>query len=125
MSAPANLRFAASHEWITTGDAVATVGISEHAQSELGDVVYLELPSVGRVVKAKEAVAVVESVKAASDIYAPVDGEIVEVNAKAAGETSLVNTAPYGDGWLFKLKVADASQVEALMDEAAYLGQIG
>jgi glycine cleavage system H protein len=115
------LRFARSHEWITPGSAIATVGISAHAQAELGDVVYLELPEVGRIVKAEEAVAVVESVKAASDIYAPVDGEIVEVNTAAASETSLVNTAPYEGGWLFKIKISDPSQVDALMTEAAYL----
>jgi glycine cleavage system H protein len=115
------LRFARSHEWITPGSVIATVGISEHAQAELGDVVYLELPAMGRVVKAAEAVAVIESVKAASDIYAPVDGEIVEVNTAAADDTSLVNTAPYEGGWLFKLKVSDPAQVEALMTEADYL----
>jgi glycine cleavage system H protein len=119
------LRFARSHEWITPASAIATVGISEHAQAELGDVVYLELPDVGRIVKAEEAVAVVESVKAASDIYSPVDGEIVEVNTAAADDTSLVNTAPYEGGWLFKIKVSNPAQVEALMSEAAYLEFVG
>ncbi len=119
------LRFARSHEWITPGSAIATVGISEHAQAELGDVVYLELPDVGRVVKAEEAVAVVESVKAASDIYSPVDGEIVEVNTAATNETSLVNTAPYEGGWLFKIKVSNPAQIEAMMTEAAYLEFVG
>src|SRR6188474_3071610 len=104
MSAPANTRFTATHEWILSGEEVATVGISEHAQAELGDIVYIELPAAGRVVAAKEAVAVIESVKAASDIYAPVAGEIVEVNAEVAANTSLVNSDPYGAGWLFKIK---------------------
>ena len=119
------LRFARSHEWITPATEIATVGISEHAQAELGDVVYLELPEVGRVVKAEEAVAVVESVKAASDIYSPVDGEIVEVNTAATNDTSLVNTAPYEGGWLFKIKPSNPAQVEALLTEAAYLEFVG
>lgn len=121
MPASSELRYATSHEWITPSEAIATVGISDHAQQELGDVVYLELPEVGRVVQAKEAVAVVESVKAASDIYSPVDGEIVEINSAAADDTTLVNTSPYEQGWLFKIKVTDPAQVEALLTEAAYL----
>jgi glycine cleavage system H protein len=125
MPAPANARFTASHEWILSGESPAPVGISEHAQAELGDVVYIELPAVGRVVEAKEAVAVIESVKAASDIYAPVAGEIVEVNAEVAANTSLVNTDPYGAGWLFKIKPANAADADALMDEAAYTAIAG
>ena len=124
MPASSELRYAATHEWITPGVAIATVGISDHAQQELGDVVYLELPEVGRIVHAKEAVTVIESVKAASDIYAPVDGEIVEVNTAAADDTSLVNQSPYENGWLFKIKVNDPTQVDALMTEAAYLDLI-
>jgi glycine cleavage system H protein len=120
MSAPANTRFTASHEWILAGEEITPVGISEHAQAELGDIVYIELPAVGRTVAAGEPVAVIESVKAASDIYAPVAGEIVEVNAAAAAETGLVNTDPYGAGWLFKIKVANVADGSALMDEAAY-----
>jgi glycine cleavage system H protein len=124
MPSPSELRFATTHEWITPGVEIATVGISDHAQAELGDVVYLELPEVGRVVQAKEAVTVIESVKAASDIYAPVDGEIIEVNSAAADDTSLVNSSPYENGWLFKIKVADPAQVDALLTEAAYLEHI-
>jgi glycine cleavage system H protein len=120
MPAPANARFTATHEWILAGESPSSVGISEHAQAELGDVVYIELPAVGRVVAAKEAVAVIESVKAASDIYAPVAGEIVEVNVEVSGNTGLVNSDPYGAGWLFKIKPANPADVEALMDEAAY-----
>ena len=124
MSAPSNARFTASHEWILAGEEIAAVGISEHAQAELGDVVYIELPTPGRVVAAREAVAVIESVKAASDIYAPVAGEIVEVNPNVAGETSLVNTDPYGAGWLFKIKPANPADADALMDEAAYRASV-
>jgi glycine cleavage system H protein len=120
MPAPANTRFTATHEWILSSQSPSPVGISEHAQAELGDVVYIELPAVGRVVAAKEAVAVIESVKAASDIYAPVAGEIVEVNAEVSGNTGLVNTDPYGAGWLFKIKPANPADVDALLDEAAY-----
>lgn len=125
MPAPANARFTASHEWILAGEEIAAVGISEHAQAELGDIVYIELPTPGRVVEAREAVAVIESVKAASDIYAPVAGEIVEVNGAVSGETSLVNTDPYGAGWLFKIKPANPADVDALMDEATYSSTAG
>jgi glycine cleavage system H protein len=125
MPAPSELRYSPTHEWITPGVEIATVGITDHAQMELGDVVYLELPEVGRVVQAKEAITVVESVKAASDIYAPVDGEIVEVNTAAASDTSLVNTSPYEDGWLFKIRVSNPAQLDALLDEAAYTAQHG
>lgn len=125
MSAPANTRFTASHEWILPGEDAAVVGISDHAQAELGDVVYIELPAPGRIVAAKEAVAVIESVKAASDIYAPVSGEITAVNDAVTAETSLVNSDPYGAGWLFKIKPANPADSEALLDEAAYLAQAG
>ena len=124
MTAPAHTRFASSHEWIEDGQAIAAVGISHHAQAELGDIVYIELPAVGRVVAAKEAVAVIESVKAASDIYSPVAGEIVEVNAAAAADSGTVNSDPYGAGWLFKIKIANPAEVSALMDETAYLGSL-
>lgn len=125
MPAPSNARFAKSHEWILTGEAESPVGISEHAQAELGDVVYIELPEVGRTVTAGESVAVIESVKAASDIYAPVSGEITSVNNAAAAETSLVNSDPYGAGWLFKITPSDSSELETLLNESAYLAQAG
>lgn len=124
MPAPSHARFTASHEWILSGTDAAAVGISDHAQAELGDVVYIELPAVGRTVSAKEPVAVIESVKAASDIYAPVAGEIVEVNTEVAGNTGLVNTDPYGAGWLFKIRPANPADVDALMDEAAYTASV-
>ena len=125
MTAPANTRFTASHEWILAGEEYATVGISEHAQAELGDVVYIELPAPGRIVAAKEPVAVIESVKAASDIYAPVAGEIVAVNGEVSGNTGLVNTEPYGAGWLFKIRPSNPADLDALMSEADYLASIG
>jgi glycine cleavage system H protein len=124
MSAPANARFARSHEWITAGSPHATVGISDHAQKELGDVVYLELPKPGRKVKAGESIAVIESVKAASDIYAPVSGEITEVNAAAAADASLVNSDPYGAGWLFRIAPDNTAEIEALLPEADYLASL-
>ena len=125
MSAPSTARFAKSHEWILTGESESPVGISDHAQAELGDVVYIELPAVGRIVTAGESVAVIESVKAASDIYAPVSGEITAINDAVTAETSLVNSDPYGAGWLFKVKPADPAEVNALLDETAYLAQAG
>lgn len=116
--APANLRYRESHEWIDP--ATGSVGITDHAQAELSDVVYVELPKVGAQVKAGDQVAVVESVKAASDIYSPVAGEIIEVNTSLPDNPALLNTDPFGAGWIFKLKVADAASVETLMDAAAY-----
>lgn len=123
---PDHLKYADSHEWIDpTNPEVAPVGISDHAQDEIQDVVYLELPEVGRVVEKGEAIAVVESVKSANDIYAPVGGEIVEINEPLGEAPELINTDPYGDGWIFKLKIADASELEALDDAAAYSAKIG
>ena len=123
MSAPSNTRFAKSHEWILTGETESPVGISEHAQAELGDVVYIELPAIGRQVKAGESIAVIESVKAASDIYAPVSGEITATNPAVTADSALVNTDPYGNGWLFKIKPSDPTELAALLDEATYLAQ--
>ena len=124
MNTPADLRYASSHEWVRLDGEIATVGISDHAQEELTDVVFVELPAMGRTVDAGDPTAVVESVKAASDIYAPVSGEVVEVNPDVEADPSLVNTDPYGKGWIFKLKVKDAAHVSELMDAAAYAGQI-
>ncbi len=120
---PDQLRYAASHEWIRPEDGA--VGITDHAQGELSDVVYVDLPKVGAQVAAGTAVAVVESVKAASDIYAPAGGEVTEVNGALTGNPALVNTDPYGAGWLFKLKVSDLGEVAALKDAAAYKAQVG
>jgi len=120
MTTPSDLRYATSHEWARLEGDVATVGISDHAQAELTDVVFVELPEMGRSVDLGDPTAVVESVKAASDIYAPLSGEVVEVNPAVEADPSLVNTDPYGSGWIFKLKVKDASQFEKLLDAAAY-----
>ncbi len=120
MTSPSDLRYATSHEWARLEGDVATVGISDHAQAELTDVVFVELPTMGRSVDVGDPTAVVESVKAASDIYAPLSGEVVEVNPDVEADPSLVNTDPYGKGWIFKLKIKDASQFEKLLDAAAY-----
>jgi glycine cleavage system H protein len=120
MNNPTDLRYATSHEWVRLEGDIATVGISDHAQEELTDVVFVELPAVGRSVDAGDPTAVVESVKAASDIYAPISGEVVEVNPDVEADPSLVNSDPYGKGWIFKLKVKDAEHVSKLMDAAAY-----
>lgn len=120
MNTPADLRYATSHEWIRLEGGIATVGISDHAQEELTDVVFVELPAIGRVVDAGDPTAVVESVKAASDIYAPIAGEVVEVNLEVEADPSLVNTDPYGKGWIFKLQVKDPAHVSKLLDAAAY-----
>ena len=121
---PSDLRYAKSHEWVRAAGDAATVGITDHAQHELTDIVFVELPAVGRKVKAGEACAVVESVKTASDIYAPVSGEITEINKTLADNPALVNTAPYADGWFFKLKLANQAEVSTLLTPEAYGAQI-
>lgn len=121
MNVPDHLRFCDSHEWIDPADpSSAPVGISDHAQEELTDVVFLELPAVGRVVKQGEAFAVIESVKAANDIYAPVSGEIVEVNEALADSPESVNTDPYGAGWMVKIRLSDPSELGTLKNAASY-----
>jgi glycine cleavage system H protein len=123
--APSDLRYAKSHEWVRISGDVARVGITDHAQHELTDVVFVELPAPGRKVKAGEACAVVESVKTASDIYSPVSGEIPRVNEATVSNPALVNTAPFGDGWFFEVKLANAAEVEGLLTPEAYRAQIG
>jgi len=113
-------RFTKDHEWIRVDGGIGTVGITHHAQDQLGDVVFIELPEAGRKAAKGEAVAVVESVKAASDIYAPVAGEVTEVNAALADQPALVNADAEGRAWFFKLKVADVTELDGLMDRAAY-----
>ncbi|GAA5496825.1 glycine cleavage system H protein [Rubritalea squalenifaciens DSM 18772] len=125
MSVPENLRYTADHEWVLLEGDVATVGITDHAQEELTDIVFVELPEIGRECEEEEGVAVVESVKAASDIYAPLAGEIVGANEALEADPALVNTDPHGEGWIFKIKLSDPSQVEGLMDAAAYTAHIG
>lgn len=125
MNVPQNLRYNTSHEWVLLEGDVATIGISDHAQEELTDVVFVELPPIGKTVDAGDPTAVVESVKAASDIYAPIAGEVVEVNNEVEADPSLVNTDPYGRGWIFKVKVKSAAQIETLLDAAGYEALIG
>ncbi len=124
MNVPENLRYTESHEWVKIDGDTATVGITDHAQEELTDIVYVELPENGRAVASGEACAVVESVKAASDIYAPLAGEVIETNGELDNEPVLVNTSPYEGGWLFKIKLSDAADAESLLDAAAYSKQI-
>ena len=114
------MRFTKDHEYVRVEQSIATIGISNHAQEQLGDVVYVELPAVGAKFEKGAAAAVVESVKAASDVYCPVAGEVDAVNDAAVGEPSLINEDAEGRGWLFKIKLANPAEVDALMDEAAY-----
>jgi len=125
MNVPENLRYATTHEWILAEGGTGTVGITDHAQAELTDIVFAEPPPVGKTVKAGEVAAVVESVKAASDIYSPVGGEVIERNAAIEADPSLLNTDPFGAGWIFKIRLANPAEVESLKDAAAYREQIG
>lgn len=122
---PDNLRYAKSHEWVRLEGDVAVIGITDHAQHELTDIVFAEVPAVGRTVKTGEACAVVESVKTASDIYAPIGGEVIAANADLAANPALVNSDAFGAGWFFKLKPANVAELEALLTPAAYRAQIG
>jgi glycine cleavage system H protein len=115
-----DLKYSKEHEWVRLEGDIATVGISDFAQAQLGDVVFVELPEVGRQVEQNGDACVVESVKAASEVYAPVSGEIVEVNTALEEDPEMVNQAPTGNGWFMKIRVSDPSQVDAMMDEAAY-----
>jgi glycine cleavage system H protein len=121
---PADLKYAKSHEWVRLESGDATIGITDHAQHELTDVVFVELPAVGRKVAAGEACAVVESVKTASDIYSPLSGEVVAINPELAKHPELVNSEPYKGGWFFKLKLAQASEAERLLNAENYTRQI-
>lgn len=122
---PADLRYAKSHEWVRVSGPIATVGITDHAQHELTDIVFVELPAVGRKVKAGDACAVVESVKTASDIYSPVSGEITAVNGAVVENPALVNSDPFGAGWFFQIKLSNAVEMAALLSPADYGKQIG
>ena len=113
-------KFTKDHEYIRVEGGTGIVGITPYAQEQLGDIVFVELPAVGKVLKRGDEAAVVESVKAASEIYAPVSGTVTEVNQTLAGEPGLINTAPEGDGWIYKLAIADPAELDALMDAAAY-----
>ena len=122
---PSDLKYAKTHEWVRVSGNVATVGITDHAQHELTDVVFVELPAVGRQVKAGDACAVVESVKTANDIYSPVSGEITEANPAIVANPALVNTEPYKGGWFYKLKLSNPAELNALLTPEQYQAQIG
>lgn len=125
MSIPSNYRFAPSHEWVLdNGDGTVTMGVSDHAQELLGDVVFVELPEVGREVEAGEEFSLVESVKAASDIYSPVSGEIVAINEALEDEPETVNSEPFEGGWIVKIKLSDAAELDKLLDAVAYAATI-
>lgn len=119
------LKFTQEHEWVRIEDDMATVGITHHAQERLGDLVFVELPEVGKSFAKGAPSAVVESVKAASEVYAPLGGEVVEANPAIVADPSLVNSDPMGAGWFFKLRLANPSEVDALLDEAAYMALLG
>lgn len=123
---PADLKYVASHEWLRLeADGIVTVGITEHAQDLLGDIVFVELPAVGANLAAEDQAGVVESVKAASDVYCPIAGEVVAVNAELEAAPELANTDPYAAGWFFKIKPANAADLDGLLDAAAYGKEIG
>jgi glycine cleavage system H protein len=122
---PADLKYTKSHEWVRVSGNTAAVGITDHAQHELTDVVFVELPEAGRKVKAGEACAVVESVKTASDIYSPVSGEVVELNKPVTDKPDLVNTEPYAGGWFFKIRLSNPAELNALLSPEDYRTQIG
>ena len=121
----ATIYYTEDHEWLRVEGDVATVGITDYAQEQLGDLVFVELPETGKSLSKGDTAVVVESVKAASDVYAPVDGEVTEANETLSSEPALVNSAATGDGWLWKMKLSDTSQLDGLMDEAAYNAHIG
>jgi glycine cleavage system H protein len=121
---PTQLHFRDSHEWVDLTQSISPVGITDHAQAELTDVVFVDLPKLGEV-KAGQQVCVIESVKAASDIYSPISGEIVEVNEALTVNPALINTAPYTDGWIFKIKATNLAEASSLMDAAAYAAHLG
>ena len=117
---PQDLRYTKEHEWVRVEGGLATVGITDYAAHELGDVVFVELPEIGRAVAQAAAIGVIESVKAVSDLFAPLAGDVVETNAELSGEPELLNSDPFGKGWMLRIKIADASQVDGLLDAAAY-----
>ena len=121
---PSDLKYAKSHEWVRVSGGVATVGITDHAQHELTDVVFVELPEVGKKIRAGEPCAVVESVKTASDIYSPLSGEVTAANKAVVDNPTLVNSEPYGNGWFFSLKLANPSELNALLGPEQYAAQI-
>lgn len=119
-ASPSDLKYTPSHEWVRVEGDVATIGITDHAQSELGDIVFVEMPSVGRHVAVDETFGTVESVKTVSDLYAPVSGEVAEVNPKLGAQAELVNSDPYGDGWIVKIRMNNVADLDNLLDATAY-----
>ena len=124
-NSPTDLKYAKSHEWVSLDGDVATIGITDFAQSELGDVVYVELPEVGRTLQAGETFGSVESVKTVSDVYAPIAGEVIEVNGSLGAQSELVNSDPYGKGFMLKIRVSDASALGGLLDAEGYQAVVG
>jgi len=124
MNVPEDLNYAETHEWLRLDGADGTVGITDHAQAELTDVVYVELPAIGKTVKARDQICVVDSVKAASDIYSPVSGTVTAVNDALSSNPALINTDPYGEGWIFKIRIEAGEDVETLKSPAQYREQI-
>lgn len=120
MSVPTDLKYSKTHEWVRVEGDVATIGITDHAQSELGDIVYLELPEAGRMLGQDEVFGTVESVKAVSDLYSPVSGEVIEVNTPLTDATETVNEDPYGRGWMIKVRMSDPAETDSLLDAAGY-----
>lgn len=125
MNVPENLRYAESHEWIFVEGDTGTVGITDHAQAELTDIVFAEPPALGKILAAGEVAAVVESVKVASDIYTPVTGEVIGRNEALEQNPALLNTDPFGEGWIYKIRLSNPGEVDALKDPASYRAQIG
>ena len=125
MNIPANLKYSKEHEWVRIEGDVAYVGISDFAQGELGDIIYVDIESVGETLNANDIFGTVEAVKTVSDLFLPVGGEILEFNEKLADQPDLVNTDPYGDGWMIKMKISDEAELDNLLDAAAYTALIG
>lgn len=125
MNLPENLKYTKDHEWILVEGGVGTVGITDHAQGELGDVVFVELPAVGKAVKQGDSFGTIEAVKAVSDLYSPVSGSIAEINKELAGTPELVNRDPYGKGWMVKIRLTNPDELKNLLDAAAYKALLG
>lgn len=125
MNLPDNLKYSKEHEWVRVEGDVGTIGVTDFAQKELGDIVFVEIETEGDTIAQNDVFGTVEAVKTVSDLYMPIGGEIIEVNSKLNNDPELVNTDPYGEGWMIKIKISDASELDSLMDVAAYKGLIG
>lgn len=125
MNVPSDLKYTKSHEWVRVEGDVATMGITDYAQSELGDIVYVDLPAPGRAVNAEETIGSVESVKTVSDVYSPVSGEVVEANPALGAQSELVNSDPYGQGWMIKIRLSDPAGADRLLDPDTYKSSLG